>query len=80
MTSKRGLRKARKRQIYSQEFRQEAVQMVLDGHSVTLYVAKGIKTGFASGMFFWGCCAAAPEKIAGERSIVSRRSQRRHGA
>jgi hypothetical protein len=45
-----------------------------------LYVAKGIKKEFASGMFFWGCCAAAPEKNAGERSIVSWRNQRRHGA
>ena len=35
MTRKRGLRRARKRQSYSREFRQEAVQMVLDGHSVT---------------------------------------------
>ncbi len=35
MTRKRGVRKAHKRQSYSQEFRQEAVQMVLDGHSVT---------------------------------------------
>jgi len=44
----------------------------------SLYVAKGIKKGFASGIFFRGCCAAAPEKIAGERSILSWRSQRRH--
>ena len=33
MTRKRGCR-AGKRQSYSREFRQEAVQMVLDGHSV----------------------------------------------
>jgi hypothetical protein len=35
MTRKRGLRRSRKRQSYSREFRREAVQMVLDGHSVT---------------------------------------------
>jgi hypothetical protein len=45
-----------------------------------LYVAKGIKKEFADGQGFRGCCAAAPEKIAGERSIVSRRFERRHRA
>lgn len=34
MARKRGVRKSPKRQSYSQEFRTEAVQLVLDGHSV----------------------------------------------
>ena len=52
MTRKRGLRKARKRQSYSREFRQEAVQMVLDGHSVTS-VADRLGLSSANLLYRW---------------------------
>ena len=40
MARKRTPHKGRKRRIYSQEFRQEAVQMVLDGHTVASVTAR----------------------------------------
>ena len=52
MTRKRGLRRARKRQSYSREFRQEAVQMVLDGHSVTS-VADRLGLSSANLLYRW---------------------------
>jgi transposase len=52
MARKRGVRKARKRQSYSQEFRAEAVQMVLDGHAV-VSVAERLGLPNANLLYRW---------------------------
>lgn len=52
MARKRGVRRARKRQSYSQQFREEAVQMVLDGNSVTS-VADRLGLSSANLLYRW---------------------------
>jgi hypothetical protein len=48
--------------------------------SVALYVAKRVQKGFASGRFFWGCCAAAPEKYRRREIDCAPAHRRRHRA
>jgi transposase len=52
MAQSKGKRKARTRRSYSEEFRQEAVQMLLDGHSATS-VAERLGLSGANVLYRW---------------------------
>ena len=52
MAQSRGRRKVRTRRVYSEEFKQEAVQMLLDGHSAPS-VAQRLGLSGANVLYRW---------------------------